>query len=122
MGSWVHRPNHPEANEFGFIPKDLAQYEDYMDTEHLHMTVGNRKVSFYFNSDTMEPTQHMASGKYFTSKKKFRDETRAHGCVEVGNETKALVKPRKRINLDKRQRRDDIKKAIHQLRNGRKSI
>jgi hypothetical protein len=74
-------------------------------------------VQFYFNTDTMEPTRHMASGKMISSKKKFRDETKAYGCIEVGNEIK--VKPRKQIVPDKRQRRDDIKKAIHQLRNGR---
>lgn len=82
------------------------------------MTVGNRPVSFYFNSDSMEPTKHMASGKMISSKKKFRDETRAYGCIEVGNDVK--VQPRKPIKLDKRQRRQDIGKAIHELRNGRK--
>ena len=117
MPTWVHRPNHPEADEFGFIPKELAMLEDYMSTEHLHMTVGNKKVSFYFNSDTMEPTMHMASGKMFSSKKKFRDETKARGCIEVGNE---MPKPRKPIMLSKKQRREDIKKAVYELRNGRR--
>lgn len=60
----------------------------------------------------------MASGKMISSKKKFRDETRAYGCIEVGNDVK--VQPRKPIKLDKRQRRQDIGKAIHELRNGRK--
>lgn len=84
----------------------------------LRMTVGNHPVSFYFNSDSMEPTKHMASGRMISSKKKFRDETKAYGCIEVGNDVK--VTPRKRINLDKRERRNDIAKAVHELRNGRK--
>lgn len=66
----------------------------------------------------MEPTQHMCSGKMISSKKKFRDETKAYGCIEVGNETK--LKPRQQIKLDKRQRREDIKQAVHELKNGRK--
>jgi hypothetical protein len=45
-------------------------------------------------SDEMAPTRHMADGNYYTSKKKFRQATRAAGCVEVGNETSTLLKPR----------------------------
>lgn len=66
-------------------------------------------------SDTMSETRHMASGKYFTSKKKFRDETRAYGCVEVGNEAATLLKPRKRVELDRRSRREAIRRALHEF-------
>lgn len=38
------------------------------------------------SSDCMEATKHPVTGKVFTSKSKFRAETRAVGCVEVGNE------------------------------------
>ena len=99
------------------IPKEDYYTEKYLKSAHLQMTKGNKLVSFYFNSDTMEPLRHMASGKMISSKKKFRDETRAYGCVEVGNEVK--IKPRAPIKLDKRQRREDIKKAISDLKNGR---
>jgi hypothetical protein len=115
MPSWIV---HPTTGEL--VPRDDYYLEKYMETEHLHMTQGNRKVQIYYNSDQMELTRHMASGKYFTSKKKFRDETRAYGCIEVGNETKHLTKPRKKIELNKKQRREDIKKSIYQLRNGMK--
>jgi hypothetical protein len=74
-------------------------------------------VAPFVISDTMPETRHMADGQYYSSKAKFREITKAHGCVEVGNETKYLTKPRERIKLDGRKRRDDIKKAIHQLRN-----
>jgi hypothetical protein len=71
---------------------------------------------FYVISDTMNPTRHMASGRVFDSKRAFREETRAHGCIEVGNEP---LKPRTPIRLDKGQRRDHIRQAIYELRNGR---
>ena len=117
MPTFVYRPNDPRSDENGFILKEEAMLDDYIRKDHLHMRDGNRKVSFYFNSDTMEPTQHMASGKMFTSKAKFRAETKAHGCIEVGNE---MPKPRKPIKLSKRQRREDIKRAVYELRNGRR--
>jgi hypothetical protein len=37
-------------------------------------------------TDEMPATQHMADGNFYTSKRKFRAVTRAHGCVEVGND------------------------------------
>ena len=37
-------------------------------------------------ADEMPATQHMADGNFYTSKRKFRTVTRAHGCVEVGND------------------------------------
>lgn len=117
MPTFVHRPEHPNANERGFVEKSEALEWDYLHSEDKNMTIGNKRISFYFNSDTMEPLQHMCSGKMISSKKKFRNETKAYGCIEVGNETK--IKPRKQIVPDKRQRRDDIKKAIHELKNGR---
>lgn len=71
----------------------------------------------YVISDEMEPTKHMADGNTYTSKKKFRDATRAAGCVEVGNETATLLAPRKQITLDTAARREHIRRAIHELQN-----
>lgn len=68
-------------------------------------------------SDEMAATRHMADGKHYTSKAKFREATRAAGCVEVGTETQTLLKPRAPVQLDRGQRRDAIRQAIHQLRN-----
>jgi hypothetical protein len=72
----------------------------------------------YVISDTMSETRHMADGQIYTSKAKFRQATRAAGCVEVGNETSTLLKPRKQVTLDRGERREAIQRAIHQLRNG----
>jgi hypothetical protein len=68
-------------------------------------------------SDEMAPTRHMADGQHYTSKAKFRQATRAAGCVEVGTETATLLKPRQQVELDQGKRRDDIRKAIYDLRN-----
>lgn len=46
-------------------------------------------------ADEMPPTYHPATGEMITSKSKFRDVTRASGCVEMGNEApKAPSAPR----------------------------
>lgn len=68
-------------------------------------------------SDTMDPTRHMATGRYFTSKAAFRAETKAAGCVEVGNDP-SIYKPRKPIPMSREQRREDIRRVIYNLRNG----
>jgi hypothetical protein len=69
-------------------------------------------------SDIMEPTKHMASGKLFTSKAAFRAETKAYGCIEVGNDA-SITRPRKPITLSREKRVDDIRRTIYELRNGR---
>ncbi len=73
----------------------------------------------HYISDHMDPLLHHAAMRVIDSKSEFRRETRAHGCVEVGDSpnygTKRLFTPK----LDKRQRREDVQKAVYQLRNGR---
>lgn len=76
--------------------------------------------AFYVTSDTMEPTRHMADGNYYDSKAKFRQVTRAHGCIEIGTEEKTLLTPRKPITLDRAQRIESIKQAIYELKNKRR--
>lgn len=66
-------------------------------------------------SDTMEPTKHMGTGRIIDSKAKFRADTKASGCIEIGNEA---IKPRIPVKLDGGKRREDIRKAIYDLRNG----
>lgn len=66
-------------------------------------------------SDHMEPARHMGSGRVIDSKAKFRAETKATGCIELGNEP---IRPRVPIKLDKAQRRDDIRRTVYNLRNG----
>lgn len=67
--------------------------------------------------DTMEPTQHMADGKFYTSKSKFRAATRAHNCVEVGNDP-ARLRPFKKPKPDKKAIRDTIQRAKARFERG----
>lgn len=68
----------------------------------------------YVISDTMEPLKHMGTGRMIDSKAKFRADTKASGCVEIGNEP---IRSRDPIRLDKRQRVEAIQRAIYDLRN-----
>jgi hypothetical protein len=51
-----------------------------------------------------------------SSKRAFSAETRAAGCIEIGNEP---IKPRAPIQLDRGARREAIRRSIYHLRNGR---
>ena len=98
---YVYRPNNPEANSNGMVPADLAPMEI--------------NAAPYIISDTMQPLRHMGTGNVIDSKAKFRAETKASSCVELGNEP---IKSRQPVRLDKRQRRDEIRRVVHNLRNG----
>lgn len=58
-----------------------AVYEVTADSEERRQHNGA-----YVISDTMDGIVHPANGKRYDSKSRFRDETRARGCVEVGND------------------------------------
>jgi hypothetical protein len=106
MGRVVYRPGHPACDEFGMVPIEVAGPKYASDAAPAVI------------SDCMSETKHMADGKVYTSKAKFRQATKAAGCVEVGNELSTLQKPRKPVALDRAQRRDDIRRSIYELRNG----
>ena len=65
-------------------------------------------------SDTMEPTKHHATGKMISSKREFSKETRAAGCIELGNEQ---IRPRAPVKLERAARREAIREAIYHLKN-----
>jgi hypothetical protein len=69
-------------------------------------------------SDIMEPTRHMGTGRYHTSKSEFRKDTKACGCVEVGNDPQAMPKERVWVPPDRMQRREDIRRALQTLKTG----
>ncbi len=118
MASYISKPGHPLADEFGLVLKEDYYLYEHLTKPDLRMMNGNKPVTLRFISDEMPATRHMVNGKYYTSKKKFRDETKARGCVEVGDQVNYLTKPRTiDRKADKRQRIDDIKKAIYQLKN-----
>ncbi len=102
MAVFVYRPNHPDADENGMVDRGLVGYENIA------------SAAPYVISDIMEPTRHMATGNYFTSKSEFRKETRRSGCVEVGNDSSIMPRPREIIPMPKAGA--DIKRAIEQLK------
>lgn len=101
----VYRPDHPACNENGMVDLSIAGPKHESD----HAT--------YVITDEMPELRHMADGNYYTSKAKFRQATKAAGCIEVGSEVATLTKPRERIPLNRGERRDAIRKAIYELRN-----
>lgn len=68
------------------------------------------------HSDHMDPLRHMATGEIFDSKSRFREATRASGCLELGNDASVTTKPRQ---TDRKQLRNDIHQAISELEAGR---
>lgn len=100
----IYRPQHPQANSNGLVDRSLVGYETGSAPSVIR--------------DEMDPTRHMCDNRMYTSKAKFRAVTKAHGCVEVGNETATLMKPRKPIPLSREKRREDIRRTIYDLRNG----
>lgn len=86
--------------------------------KHLAPPLITANVAPNVISDTMAETRHMVTGRMHTSKAAFRAETKAAGCIEVGNDP-AINRPRKPILLSREKRREDIKRTIYQLRNGR---
>lgn len=61
-------------------------------------------------SDSLPDMIHPATGKRMDSKSAFRAVTRAHGCVEVGNETQV---DRRRVEMPNL--KSDIARAIQEL-------
>ena len=73
----------------------------------------------YVISDSMDPIEQV-DGKFYTSKRKFREVGRALGLTEVGNEK---FKPRQRPSstaVEKQKRRDAIKLAIAKTKAGQR--
>ena len=117
MTKYRHHPGHPLADKQGWVELNDEYYN------HLPSSNNDcRYDGFKFNviSDTMEPTRHMADGNYYSSKSEFRAATKRAGCIEVGNDSSIMnAKPRNGVKpLDKRQRVEDIKRAIYETRNG----
>ncbi len=102
MTRFVYRPNDPRSNKNGMLDASIAISK--MITSGVHVI-----------RDEMDPTRHMADGKYYTSKSEFRKATKAAGCVEAGNEVATLLKPRKPKPMSREQRRNDIRRALRQL-------
>lgn len=123
MATYIHRPDCPHANENGMVEKTIAQEYDYYKRmadgyEDKRMMKGNEPVTLNVITDGMDYIRHMCNNKYYDSKSRFRQVTKEHGCIEVGNETEFMLRPRKPKTLSKRERGMEIKKAIEQVKSG----
>jgi hypothetical protein len=61
-------------------------------------------------TDSMPSMHHPINGRNYDSKSAFRAVTKAHGCIEMGNDR---IESRS-VELSREERRDDIAKAINQ--------
>jgi hypothetical protein len=102
-GRWVYRPNHPQANENGLVPVEIAGPR--------HEKQGN---AAFVISDTMPLTMHMADGRHYDSKSKFRATTRAHGLEEAGTD-KSIARDPGFSRIDQGNIHQDVKRAIQEL-------
>lgn len=80
-------------------------------------------VSAYIHPDEIAPTEHPATGRIFTSRKKFDAETFAAGCVPVAGCDRPPPQPKglRSITLE---RRDDalynaVERSYYDLRENR---
>lgn len=60
--------------------------------------------------DTMDPTVHV-DGQYYTSKSKFREVTKANGCIEVGNDP-ARLRPTPKPKPDRKAIKEAVQRAV----------
>ena len=107
--AWRYRPKHPKANANGMVDTAFL-YEETPAQSDLPRP--------YVVSDTTPPLRHHGTGEILESKSAFRKRNKELGFTEIGNE-----KPKGRrapVKLDRQQRKQDIHKAIYQLKNGRR--
>jgi hypothetical protein len=71
-------------------------------------------------SDTMDPVQSMASGKFYTSKRAMRAEYKAMGLVEVGNDP-ARHKRFKKPKANEKAIRESVEKAAARFARGERA-
>lgn len=105
MTVYVYRPKHPDADERGMVPLSVANADE------------RRNRSPNVISDSMDPLKHMGTGQIIDSKSRFRQATKASGCIEIGNEIQTT--PRAPVKLDKGERKNAIRRALWELRNSR---
>lgn len=100
--TFVYRPDHPEADENGMVPKRLAS------------PIMSNGVAHHVISDTMDPLQSMADGKVYDSKSMMRAAYRAHGYEECGNDP-AITRDPGLSRISSSGIEADVKRAIQEL-------
>lgn len=69
--------------------------------------------------DEMPPTQHQCNGEILTSKAAFRAITKAHGCVEVGNDK---LPPKQRHRTSCAEVKKTVQKAVARVERGERNL
>jgi hypothetical protein len=118
---YKYDPENPLASPNGMVTID--DYYAYLSFKggmvDNRMFNGNEPVVLRFISDAMPPTRHPCNEKMYESKKRFRDETKARGCVEVGNNVEGFKRKQYIQPSNRKDRRDAIKRSIDDLKNNR---
>jgi len=96
------------------MPREVYVYRNgRLVPKHEAEPPGGGSGGVYVISDTMVALRHPITGRIMDSKSQFRSVTRAHGCVEVGNERQRDT--RRLSEFDKTSRINDIRRAITEL-------
>ena len=60
----------------------------------------------------IKPYQSMITGEMITSRSQHREHLKLHGCTEIGNETKELLKPREYVDVNPQGRKELIRAQV----------
>lgn len=99
----VYRPHHPQANENGMVPISIAGPR-----------VEKRQATYVISDSLPWHMKHPGTGEMIDSKSRFRQATRASGCVEVGTDPAAL-RPRPKFEVSEREIVMDVKRSIAEV-------
>jgi hypothetical protein len=113
MSSKAYRENY---NQIDWNAADLSRPEK----EYVTPARSSLPAPFIASDNLGMEVKHLASGRMSDSKSEHRRLNKQLGLVELGNERTAHLNQPKPAKLDKRQRKNDIRKAISEIRNGRK--
>lgn len=64
----------------------------------------------------IKPYQSMIDGRMITSRSQHREHLKANGCVEVGDQTQALLKQAQRDPFESAQRKELIRAQVDAMR------
>ena len=68
----------------------------YQDGEMVEKTASNSRPDLHFVQDDISPYQSMIDGRIISSRSQHKRHLKAHGCIEVGNESmETKVSPQK---------------------------
>ena len=87
------------------INGELVEYGDHLKERVSPDVIGDIK-----------PYQSMATGEMITSRSRHRDHLREHGLIEIGNETKHLLKDNRNFDVNPQGRKELIRAQVDAMR------